>query len=196
MPHDPAAARALLDRFGYKDRDGDGYRERPDGRPLVIVKGSTTDAAARDADDLWKKSLDAIGIRIRFLKQKWPELNRMTEAGQLQMWNLGWISSIPDADSFYSPLYGPNVGTSNDARLRLADYDRAYEASRALPDGPERWAQFRRMEELVAAYTPWILGAYTYDNVLVQPWLRGYKQNIFQRHQWQYYTVERSALAP
>ena len=29
--YDPAAARALLDRFGYKDRDGDGYREPPDG---------------------------------------------------------------------------------------------------------------------------------------------------------------------
>src|SRR5205814_9126032 len=35
-PHDPAAARALLDRFGYKDRDGDGYRETPDGKPLVL----------------------------------------------------------------------------------------------------------------------------------------------------------------
>ena len=47
VPFDPAAARALLDRFGYKDRNGDGYREMPDGRPLTIVKGSTTDAAAR-----------------------------------------------------------------------------------------------------------------------------------------------------
>jgi ABC-type transport system substrate-binding protein len=28
--YDPTAARALLDRFGYRDRDGDGYRERPD----------------------------------------------------------------------------------------------------------------------------------------------------------------------
>ena len=26
--YDPAAARALLERFGYKDRDGDGYRSR------------------------------------------------------------------------------------------------------------------------------------------------------------------------
>ncbi len=34
--YDPAAARALLDQFGYKDRDGDGYRELPDGKPLVI----------------------------------------------------------------------------------------------------------------------------------------------------------------
>ena len=36
--YDPAAARALLDRFGYKDRDGDGLREAPDGKPLVLVQ--------------------------------------------------------------------------------------------------------------------------------------------------------------
>ncbi len=45
--YDPAAARALLDRFGYKDRDGDGYREAPDGKPLVIERWSTPDS--RDA---------------------------------------------------------------------------------------------------------------------------------------------------
>src|SRR6202140_5558974 len=35
-PGNPAAARALLDRFGYQDRDGDGYRERPDGKRLTL----------------------------------------------------------------------------------------------------------------------------------------------------------------
>ena len=34
--YDPATARALLDKFGYRDRDGDGFRELPDGRPLTI----------------------------------------------------------------------------------------------------------------------------------------------------------------
>ena len=34
--YDPGVARALLDRFGYRDRDGDGYRETSDGHPLVI----------------------------------------------------------------------------------------------------------------------------------------------------------------
>ena len=191
VPYDPAAARAILDRFGYKDRDGDGYRELPDGRPLTIVKGSTTEGTARDADDLWKKNLDAIGIRVRFLKQKWPELNKMTEAGQLQMWNLGWIGSIPDAGQFYSALYGPNIGTMNDARLRLPEYDRAIEAMLALPDGAQRFAYYKKMDDLVAAYTPWILGYYTYDNVIAQPWLKGFKQNVFQRHQWQYYAIDR-----
>jgi ABC-type oligopeptide transport system substrate-binding subunit len=111
--------------------------------------------ADRNEDELWKRSLDAVGIRIGFLKQKWPELNKMTEAGQLQMWGLSWVSSIPDGDSFVSPLYSRNIGTSNDARLRLPEYDALYERSRTLPDGPERYALFRRMTELVVAWAPW-----------------------------------------
>ena len=34
--YDPARARALLDLYGYVDKDGDGWRERPDGSPLVL----------------------------------------------------------------------------------------------------------------------------------------------------------------
>ncbi|HSD00345.1 MAG TPA: ABC transporter substrate-binding protein, partial [Casimicrobiaceae bacterium] len=41
LSHDVAAAKALLDKFGYKDRDGDGYRELPDGRALTIKMAST-----------------------------------------------------------------------------------------------------------------------------------------------------------
>ena len=80
--------------------------------------------------------MDAIGIRITFIKNKWPELNKMTEAGQMMMWGLGWISGIPDGDPFYSYLVSRNIGTSNDARLRLPEYDRLYEQAHALPDGP------------------------------------------------------------
>ena len=126
-PFDPAAARALLDRFGYKDRDGDGFRELPDGRPLLLRKGATPVAADRAASELWSRNLAAIGVRTEFVVQKWPELNKMAEAGQLQVWNLAWITSIPDADAFYSPLYSRNIGTSNDARLKLPQYDQAYE---------------------------------------------------------------------
>jgi len=187
VSYDPAAARALLDRFGYKDRDGDGYRETPDGKPLTLQKGSTTDAEARSADELWKRNMDAIGIRITFIKNKWPELNKMTEAGQMMMWGLGWISGIPDGDPFYSYLVSRNIGTSNDARLRLPEYDRLYEQAHALPDGPPRNAIYRKLNDIIANYAPWILADYPYRNDLTQPWLRGFKANAFQRWQWAYY---------
>ncbi|MET0732144.1 MAG: ABC transporter substrate-binding protein [Casimicrobiaceae bacterium] len=187
--YDPAAARALLDKFGYTDRDGDGYRENPDGSLLAIVKASTPDTPSRASDELWKRSMDAIGIRITFLKNKWPELNKMSEAGQLQMWGLGWISAIPDGDAYYSYLYSKNIGTSNDARLRLPEYDKGYEAARALADSPERTAQFRRLTALIDGYAPWIMDNYPHYNWVTQPWLRGYKTNPFVRHQWEYYDL-------
>jgi len=190
-PFDPAAARALLDRFGYKDRDGDGYRETPEGKPLTIAKGSTTDATARASDELWKRNMDAIGVRITFVKNKWPELNKMTEAGQMMMWGLGWISGVPDGDAFYSYLVSRNIGTSNDARLRLPEYDRLYDEAHALPDGPQRNALFRRLNELIANYAPWILADYPYRNDLSQPWLKGFKPNAFQRWQWAYYAIDK-----
>jgi len=189
VPFDPQGARTLLDRFGYKDRNGDGYREMPDGKPLTIVKGSTTDADARASDELWKRNMDAIGVRMTFLKNKWPELNKMTEAGHMMMWGLGWISGIPDGDPFYSYLVSGNIGTSNDARLRLAEYDRLYARTHALPDGEERNALFGKLNELIAGYAPWIVNHYPFRNELTQPWLHGFKLNAFQRAQWAYYDV-------
>jgi len=186
---DPAAARALLDKFGYRDRDGDGYRETPDGKPLTVVRASTTDGAARAEDELWQRSMDAIGIRMTTLKRKWPELNKMSEAGQLQMWGLGWISTIPDADTFFSTLYSKNIGTSNDARFRLPEYDRLFEAASRLPDSPERSAHYRKMNGLVLAYAPWLLSTYPYENLLLQPWVRGLEEHPFLRNQYRFYDV-------
>src|SRR6185295_17701980 len=76
-PYDPAAAKALLDKFGYVDRDKDGWRELPDGKPLTIVMASTPTGRDRERDELWKKNMTALGIRIDFMKQRWPDLLKM-----------------------------------------------------------------------------------------------------------------------
>jgi oligopeptide transport system substrate-binding protein len=186
---DPAAARALLDKFGYKDRDGDGYRELPDGKPLTLVLASTTDNAARTSDELWKRDMDALGLRITFLKNKWPELNKMSEAGQLMMWGLGWTSGIPEGFDTYSYFYSKNIGTSNDARMRLPAYDALYDKARKLPDGPQRTAILDAMNDLIFSYAPWIFTDYPYRNMLVQPWVKGYKLNTFLEQQWRYHDV-------
>ena len=187
--HDPAAARALLDKFGYRDRDGDGYRETPDGKPLTLSRASTTGTAARASDELWKRNMDAIGIRLSFVKNSWPELNRMAEASQLMSWGLGTVASIPDADTFYALLYGGNIGAGNYARFRHAEFDRLYEQSRSLADDGARTALFHRMNDLVIAYAPWIIGEHSYSNVLAQPWLKGFKPDPLLRYQWKFYDV-------
>ena len=66
IKHDVEDANALLDRFGYR-KGADGYRLLPDGKPLVLAYASQTDAASREFDELWKKSLDSIGIRMKVI---------------------------------------------------------------------------------------------------------------------------------
>jgi ABC-type transport system substrate-binding protein len=188
--YDPAAANALLDKFGYGARDDEGYRKLPDGTPLKITMASATSARDREFDELWQKSMKAIGIRLEFLKQKWPDLIQMGKHGRLQMWRLGWITLYGEGDAFAQLLYSRNIEQTNYARFSLPEYDELYRASRRLPDGPERNRIYRKMSELVAAYNPWWLGVYTMENTLVQPWVLGYKKHAYWEHPWKYLDVD------
>jgi oligopeptide transport system substrate-binding protein len=188
--YDVAGAKSLLDRFGYVDRNGDGWRDLPDGKPLLISMGTTTDARGRQYEEMWLRSLNAIGIKVQFIKQKWPELLKMALAGQLQMWYLGNISTTTDGYGFFGLLYGGHAGLSNLSRFRQPDYDRLYDRSRSMPEGPERTKVFREMSRIVSAYAPWYFDTYRYENVIRYPWLIGYKHNVFARHPWQYYDLD------
>jgi len=189
-PYDPPAARALLDKFGYVDRDKDGFRELPDGKPFTIVMASTPTGRDRERDELWKKNMTAIGIRIEFMKQKWPDLLKMGRAGKLQMWPVGWINTYGEGDAFMQLLYSKNIGQSNYSRFALPEYDELYRKSKRVPDGLERNALYRKMAELVAAYNPWDLGVYRIENTLVRPWVLGYKKHVNLEHAWKYLDVD------
>lgn len=188
--YDVAGAKALLDKFGYVDRDGDGWRDLPDGRPFKLMIGSDPSGISRQYDELWQRSLSAIGIKVEFVKQKWPDLLKMARYGQLQMWFLGNINTTPEGFGFMSLLYGPHAGFANLCRFNLPEFNQLYDKAQQLPDGAERTQIFGKMSELVNAYSPWILNAYRYENVIVQPWILGFKHTVFDWHPWKYYDID------
>ena len=189
---DVAGAKSLLDKFGWVDRDGDGFREQPDGQPLVLKRASGTAAQDRESDELWKRGLNGLGLRVEFVKQKWPDLLKAGRLGQLQMWQLGNIHTTPDGFGFFGLLYGGHAGFSNLSRFKFPEFDRLYEQARSMPDGAERVAASRKMSELVKAYAPWVLTAFRYESVLVHPWLRGYKYNPTFQYPFAYLDVDRT----
>ena len=188
--HDPARAKALLDVFGYADRDGDGYRELPDGRPLVIEYASQPTLFARRLDELIQRSLQAVGIRVVIKKAPVPELRKLGKQGRLQMRTDGWQADYPDAENFFQLLYGPNAGQANYSRFRLAEFDRMYEKIAAMPDSPERNALYRKMQNLVLVYAPWRLAVHRLQNHLIHPWVAGYKKHPFVQTHWRYIDID------
>ena len=188
--YDVAGAKALLDKFGYVDKDGDAWRDMPDGKPLKLTLASDPSAIYRQFDELWKKSMDAVGIRIEFTKQKFPDTLKQGLAGQLQMWGLANTNTNDNASAFLDLLYGPHKGMSNLGRFDLPEFNALYDRAKKMPNGPERVKLHREMSKLVVAYAPWVLHTYRIENIIIHPWVEGYKYNTFDPHPWMYLDLD------
>jgi ABC-type transport system substrate-binding protein len=186
--YDPRTANALLDRFGYK-KGPDGYRNQPDGKPLVIQYWSIPIERDRQFDELLRRSLDAIGIRVDIRKERFAELIKLDKQCRLMMRNSAWIADYPDGDNFMQLLYGPNTGQSNSACYRSPEFDRLYEQSKLLPDGPARDKLYHDMTRLMEVHTVWILEDSRYRNVLLQPYVLGYKKHPVMHAEWMYMDI-------
>jgi ABC-type transport system substrate-binding protein len=186
---DRAKARALLDLYGYVDRDGDGWREQPDGSPLTIEYATQPDKTYRDLYEQWDINMKAIGIRIVPVIGLWPEQLKASRAGKLMMWGVAW-SGGPDGETFLNLGYGPNKGQANHARFDLPAYNDVYERQRVLPDGPERAALVEEAKRLMVAYMPYKVHVHRIWNDLSQPWVSGYHRNVFVREFWKYVDVD------
>jgi ABC-type transport system substrate-binding protein len=184
--HSVTRARALLDIYGYVDRDGDGFREMPDGRPLLLRLACQPDQRSRAISELWRKQMAAVGLRIRFDVANWPDLLKMSRAGTLMMWTFTWIAESPDGGFFLGLAYSKNVNESNDARFSLPAYDRIFERQKVMPDGPERDAVMREAKNLLAAYMPYKSHSHGIVTDLLQPWVNGYWRHPFMRDLWRY----------
>jgi ABC-type transport system substrate-binding protein len=190
---DRGRAKALLDMHGWIDRDGDGWRDQPDGRPLVLEYATQPDQQNRQLIEQWKKNMDAIQIRIEFRTAKWPENLKASRAGKLMMWGVGWTGG-PDSDTFLALGYGPNKGQANHARFNLPAFNRLYEQQRSMPDGPERNAVIADAARLMVAYMPYKVHVHRIFTDLTQPWVLGYHRNIFVRDFWKYIDIDPAAL--
>jgi ABC-type transport system substrate-binding protein len=188
-PYDPRLANALLDEFGYT-RGADGYRQQPDGKLLILKYFSMPSERDRQFDELMKRSLDKIGVRMEIQKERFAELNKLADQCRLTMRHAAWIADYPDGDNFMQLLYGPNSGQTNSACYRSPAFDQRYEKSRRLPHGAERNRLYREMTRQMEVDTVWLLTDSRYRNVLLQPYVVGYKKHPVFGHEFLYMDVD------
>ena len=193
--HDVPRAKALLDLYGYMDRDGDGWRELPDGAPLLLEYATQPDQLSRQLAELWQKSMKAIGIRITFKSAKWPENLKASRNGKLMMWGVGWLAASPDGDTFLALGYGPNKGQANHARFDLPAFNELYIRQNKMPDGPERVRVMQEANKLMVAYVPYKISGHRIATDLMHPWVVGYKRNPFIREFWKFLDIDLDARA-
>jgi ABC-type transport system substrate-binding protein len=193
IKNDPALANKLLDQFGYK-RGADGYRTLPDGKPLQLVMATETNAIDRDFNELWRKSMDRLGLKIEFKPQKFSDNYRAAKACQLMLWGQAWTADYPDGENFMQLLYGPNTGQSNNGCYQSAAFDKLYDAARKLPDSPERNKLYDQMAHQMEVDAAWRLGVHRIRNQIIRPEVKGYKKHPVMILEAKYLDVARTAV--
>jgi oligopeptide transport system substrate-binding protein len=168
--YDVAQAKKLLAEAGF-----------PDGKglpPLTVIYSGTT-ADTRMRADLTKVKFAAAGVQIKPVFTDAPTFQRNQESGAFQLTETAWNADYPDPENFYQLLYskngppGPNLSAFNNAA-----YDKAYEAARHMPNGPERIALLRTMNEIIKEEVPVIIGQNSLRFGITQKWLTNFKRNL------------------
>ena len=185
-------AKALLEMYGYVDRDGDGWREMPDGSPLVLKKNTQPDQLSRQLDDLWRRDMKALGIKIEFIPQKWPENLKNARAGKFMVWGVGGVAADPDGQSAYMRFHSKQIGGQNMARFKNAEFDALYDRLSVLPNNEERRQVFAQARRIAAVYVPYKSHVHRFVTDLVQPWVIGYRRPLFWQEFW--HTIDIDAV--
>lgn len=188
--YDPATARALLDRFGYDKRDADGYRKAPDGSSLTVTLSLRTGAVSREVQTLWKKNLDAIGLRTDFRLSPFQDVIKELEKGKYQMY-FGGFGGSPSGYAELQQLDSRQPQRVNIAQFKSADYDRAASQFIRSPDDEVQVAAATTMFAIARTYMPQLPVAFRLESYYVQPWVSGYAPFIFSTY-WKYLDIDTS----
>jgi ABC-type transport system substrate-binding protein len=184
---DPAAARALLDRYGYK-RGADGFRATPDGQPLELNILLRSAAISREVQTLFKKNFEAVGLRTKFTLSPFQDAVKDISKGHYQIW-FGGFGGTPTAFGIFSQMYSKAAPQINLSQFSLPEYDSAIERFMRTRDPAEQLAAARRMAEIQRAYVPMIPVVFRLENWFVQPWVSGFRASRFDNY-WKYYDVD------
>ena len=77
----------------------------------MILKINTENSSASVIhSELWKKNLDAIGIRADFKVSNFADNLKAATQCKYMIWSGAWIADYPEGDNFAQLLYGPNAG--------------------------------------------------------------------------------------
>ena len=151
---------------------------------------SRPDSLGRQQDELWKKSLDAIGIRMEVQKDKFPELLKLEKQCKLHDAHGVVDRRLPGRRQLHAAPVRPE---HRPEQQRLRDDSRVRQALRAdrsrMPDSPERNKLYHEMARIIEAYAPWRLDISRYRNMLVQPRVQGFKKHPILHAEWQYIDV-------
>lgn len=158
LDYDPAAARALLDQAGWRDRDNDGVRESAEGLRLSFsIKYNTGNQQRQDIAEIMQSQLALVGIEARPQVVEWATLLQQINTPTLRDFEgvvMGWVTEfkLDDMDLFHSERIDQPYawsGTNN------PEIDRLLEQLSRTIDRDEARALWQEYQALIVEEQPY-----------------------------------------
>jgi ABC-type oligopeptide transport system substrate-binding subunit len=148
--------------------------------PTLTLAMPGTDIVFRQEGDFLKRCFSDAGLDVEIDYMDWPTFQNKVKTKSAQIFALGWIGDIPDAENFLQLFYSKNISPgSNNFNYSNPEFDRIYESACVMPDGLERDALYKKAEEIVVKDCPAIFLLHGVAFILTHDWALNVKPNAF-----------------
>jgi len=162
--YEPREAERLLDQAGYKDVNGDGFRETPNGDPWQLQVLTVTDWSSSVAEGkLISGWMNDIGIKASTKAATSAKVTDLWWSQDFDMYVWGW-GTAPDPQWYLSVFISDQCLNWSDGCWKDPVYDRMYEQQTSAIDYEKRHEIVDRMQQYVYEKNPEVV--LTYENEL------------------------------
>jgi oligopeptide transport system substrate-binding protein len=180
--HDIAMAKKKLAEAGYPGGKG---------LPPITIEYRASNTFTRQHFEFTRAQLAEAGITVLASFQTFSAFLKRIESGNFQIVENGWAADYPDAENFYQLLYGPNrTPGPNQGSYDNPEYNKLYEQIRFMPSGPQRFALFARMNEILRRDLPAVVTFNVARVGFIQPWVKNFRRNIMLDKPFMYFDVD------
>jgi len=159
--YDPDKAKQLLAEAGY-----------PDGKGLPEISlWYNTNEMHQQVAQIVQDSVRKIGVDIRLRSLDWPAYLKACQSFEPDMFRMGWVADIPDADNFlYILLDSKQRGApGNYSGYSNPEFDRLVRKARVSLDEEHRIELYKKADRIAIEDACWIMLTYTKLRMLFNP---------------------------
>ncbi len=200
--YDPAKSQEMLEAAGYKDVDGDGFRETKDGKPLSLRlftdSGTPENVSTSKLAVGWLKD---VGVKAKLqvldagaLIDASANYEGDTFAPDFDML-IWWWQGDADPQFILSLLTEAQIGGWSDTNWVDPEYDALYLEQSTAVDPAARTAAIQRMQEIAYESSPYLIFGYfqfleAYDSATWEGYVQApggypdYPGGVFNRDTW------------
>lgn len=166
FPYDPDKANQMLDEAGYKDANGDGIRDMPDGsRSLTFrLNWPNTESTYPRVADLLSEMWGKLGIKLEMQVVESDALTaQCCPAYDYDIMIWGWVAD-PDPDTLLIVPSTDQIPTGyNETGFSNARYDELYKQQGTELDHAKRRDMVWEMQSIVHDNVPYIIPFYAFS---------------------------------